>query len=120
MGLREDLENYFRTKNPSLIGTICDKMMQGAENVNGKKKVHSSLINAVALFIANQSCSNSKDKANKEYMDMICLLALKLNNETRWVLLNSIANELRYPNSHSYFFSCVILYLFVESNSEAV
>lgn len=27
LNLREDLESYFRTKNPKLIGVICDKMM---------------------------------------------------------------------------------------------
>jgi len=44
----------------------------------------------------------------------------KLNNETRWCFLNSIVNELRYPNNHTYYFACIILYLFVESNKEII
>lgn len=34
--------------------------------------------------------------------------------------LNAIANQLRYPNSHTHYFSCTLLYLFAEANSEAI
>jgi hypothetical protein len=53
MNLREDLEKYFRTKNPQLIQVICDKMMQSEEIINGRRKINSNIINAVALFIGN-------------------------------------------------------------------
>mmetsp|Transcript_9015 Transcript_9015/g.8420 ORF Transcript_9015/g.8420 Transcript_9015/m.8420 type:complete len:127 (+) Transcript_9015:3583-3963(+) len=53
-------------------------------------------------------------------MELFTEITVKLNNETRFCLLNSIVNELRYPNSHTYFFSCIILYLFHESNSEVI
>ena len=55
MDLREDLENYFRTKKPQLINIICDKMMQSEEIINGRRKINSNVINAVVLFIANQA-----------------------------------------------------------------
>jgi CCR4-NOT transcription complex subunit 1 len=51
--LREDLEKYFRTKTASLIQVICDKMMQSEEVINGRRKINSNIINAVALFIGN-------------------------------------------------------------------
>lgn len=38
----------------------------------------------------------------------------------RYLFLNAIANQLRYPNSHTHYFSCCLLYLFAEANSEAV
>ena len=53
MNLKEDLENYFKTKNVKLINVICDKMMQSEEIINGRRKINSSVINAVVLFIAN-------------------------------------------------------------------
>jgi hypothetical protein len=58
MNLREDLEKYFRTinsptRNSSLIQVICEKMMQSEEIINGRRKINSSIINAVALFIGN-------------------------------------------------------------------
>lgn len=38
----------------------------------------------------------------------------------RYLFLNAIANQLRFPNSHTHYFSCTILYLFAEANSEAI
>ena len=38
----------------------------------------------------------------------------------RYLYLNAIANQLRYPNSHTHYFSCTLLYLFAEANSEAI
>ena len=55
MNLKEDLENYFRTKNLKVISVICDKMMQSEEIINGRRKINSNVINAVVLFIANQA-----------------------------------------------------------------
>ena len=40
--------------------------------------------------------------------------------EGRFLFLNAIANQLRYPNNHTHYFSCVLLYVFAESSSEAV
>ena len=34
--------------------------------------------------------------------------------------MNAIANQLRYPNSHSHYFSCVLLYLFSEATQPVV
>lgn len=36
------------------------------------------------------------------------------------MFLNAIANQLRFPNSHTHYFSCTLLYLFAEANSEAI
>ena len=38
----------------------------------------------------------------------------------RYLFLNAIANQLRYPNSHTHFFSCALLSLFAETNHEAI
>ena len=54
------------------------------------------------------------------HMDIFQNLAVDLDNEGRYLFLNAIANQLRYPNSHTHYFSCAILYLFVEANSEAI
>lgn len=125
MNLREDLESYIRTKNSALISAICEKMMSSEEIINGKKKINGNVINAVVLFIANQSCSKQNSQqvpeiTNKESMELFKAMVYQLNNETRWLFLNSIINELRYPNNHTYYFSCIILFLFVESQHEII
>lgn len=38
----------------------------------------------------------------------------------RYLFLNAIANQLRYPNSHTHYFSCTLLHLFAEANTEAI
>jgi len=41
------------------------------------------------------------------------------NSEARYLVLNAIANQLRFPNSHTHFFSCVLLALFMDTKAEA-
>lgn len=53
LGLKEDLENYTRTKNQSLINDICMKMERSEELLNGTRRTNSNVIGAVVLFIAN-------------------------------------------------------------------
>ncbi len=47
-------------------------------------------------------------------------LAVDLDTEGRYLFLNAIANQLRYPNSHTHYFSCTLLYLFAEANAESI
>ena len=53
-------------------------------------------------------------------MDVFQQLAGELSAEERYLFLNAIANQLRYPNNHTHYFSCVLLYLFSEAGSERV
>ena len=48
------------------------------------------------------------------------MLTNELHPEQRYLFLNAVANQLRYPNNHTHYFSCVLLYLFVESHEEQV
>jgi hypothetical protein len=43
---------------------------------------------------------------------MLKSIILQLSTETRLCLLNSIVNELRYINSHTYFYSWIVIYMF--------
>ena len=54
------------------------------------------------------------------HMDIFQNLAVDLDTEGRYLFLNAIANQLRYPNSHTHYFSCTMLYLFAEANTEAI
>ena len=53
-------------------------------------------------------------------MDVFQHLMNNLDSEGRYFLLNAIANQLRYPNNHTHYFSCVLLYLFAEATSEYI
>lgn len=53
-------------------------------------------------------------------MDVFRFLADELNAEGRYWYFSSLANHLRYPNAHTHYFSCVILYLFSYSSNKMV
>jgi CCR4-NOT transcription complex subunit 1 len=40
--------------------------------------------------------------------------------DARYLALNAIANQLRFPNTHTHYFSCVLLVLFADAPHEAV
>ena len=40
--------------------------------------------------------------------------------EGRYLLLSAIANHLRYPNAHTHYYSCLLLWLFSDSKNELV
>jgi CCR4-NOT transcription complex subunit 1 len=50
----------------------------------------------------------------------VILKLMDLDDKGRYASINAIANQLRYPSSHTHYFSCVMLFLFSESKSLAV
>jgi len=51
---------------------------------------------------------------NTTAMSLFEHLIVNLDEEGRYLFLNALANQLRYPNNHTHYFSCVLLYLFSE------
>lgn len=49
-------------------------------------------------------------------LDIFQALIGDLDTEGRYLFLNAVANQLRYPNTHTHYFSFILLYLFAESN----
>lgn len=120
-GISDLLEKFFATKNFDLVIPICNRMMAAKENINGRIVPDSSVINAVVLSVVTQVCyektqgtseSSTKD-SNKELLKQ---MAAGLNDETRLCFLNSIVNELRYPNSHTFYLCMILIILFFESS----
>ena len=48
-------------------------------------------------------------------VDIYKRLVEDLDTEGRYLFLNALANQLRFPNNHTHYFSCVLLYLFSEA-----
>ena len=53
-------------------------------------------------------------------MDTFKQIVHTLNDSTRLVFLNSIVNELRFPNNHTFYFSCIILFIYAEAGREII
>jgi len=52
--------------------------------------------------------------------ELFVLLIDGLNEEGRYHVLNAITNQLRYPNNHTHFFSCLLLFIFAEVPDEGL
>ena len=45
-------------------------------------------------------------------MEIFAKMANEMDTEGRYLFLNALANQLRYPNNHTHYFSCILLELF--------
>jgi CCR4-NOT transcription complex subunit 1 len=85
-------------------------------------EVDAPKVNSLVLYVgihalARQSSQNSLSHTPE--MEVLQKL-MDFDDKGRYVCLNAIANQLRYPSSHTHYFSCVMLYLFSESKNVAV
>jgi CCR4-NOT transcription complex subunit 1 len=83
------------------------------------------LVNALVLYIGQQGVEEHASKSNTRnafetsaHATILEKLAQAMQPEARYYLLSAMANQLRYPNSHTYFFSFTILRLFGVDFSE--
>lgn len=88
----------------------------------GSSEVDASKVGSLVLYVgaharARQSSQISLSRTPE--MDVIQKL-MDFDDRGRYTCLNAIANQLRFPSSHTHYFSCVMLFLFSESKSVAV
>ncbi|KAJ8336619.1 hypothetical protein SKAU_G00378390 [Synaphobranchus kaupii] len=145
---KKDLDSYLKTRSPVTFlselrsnlqvgGTILgpwkhlqqsDTSIDQVSNEAGNR-YNIQLINALVLYVGTQAIAHIHNKGStpsmstithSAHMDIFQNLAVDLDTEGRYLFLNAIANQLRYPNSHTHYFSCTMLYLFAEANTEAI
>lgn len=119
--LRADIESYLKNRQPAdfITGLLPRLCKEGSKDIDALK------VNALVLFIGIQAISRlqssqfSHSLAHSPEMEILQKL-MDLNDRGRYISLNAIANQLRYPSSHTHYFSCVMLFLFSESRDEGV
>ncbi|XP_064641680.1 CCR4-NOT transcription complex subunit 1-like isoform X3 [Lineus longissimus] len=124
---KKDLDSYLKTRSPvTFLSDLRSNLQVGSEPGN---RYNIQLINALVLYVGTQAIAYIQQKsltpsmttiAHSSHMDIFQNLAVDLDSEGRYLFLNAIANQLRYPNSHTHYFSCTLLYLFAEANTEAI
>ncbi|CAM0956224.1 unnamed protein product [Alopecurus aequalis] len=96
------------------------------------------LINSLVVYVgiqAVQQLQHNKANASAQQMNLspqveifqietatevFRNLLVNMDTEGRYLVLNAIANQLRYPNNHTHYFSFIILYLFAEATKDIV
>jgi CCR4-NOT transcription complex subunit 1 len=113
LSIKEDIDSYFETRNPACVKEICNKMRIPDLN-SPQEKLNLKVINAAVLYIGVRALENPESQ--RESSDLLLSILMTLDNETRKFFVNAIANQLRYPNSHTQYFSCILLFLFENCN----
>jgi len=129
--MRHDLETLLKSRQPppelmdSLPGRLLHTDPALAQKAGTRYNV--PLINALVLTVGTQAIVQAQTKpapqsslAPSASMDVFVRLARDLDTEGRYHFLNALANQLRYPNSHTHYFSCVLLFLFSEADKDVV
>ncbi|KAK6167379.1 hypothetical protein SNE40_021420 [Patella caerulea] len=124
---KKDLDSYLKTRAP--INFLSELRSNLQQSVEPGCHYNIPLINALVLYVGTQAIhfihgkgqsSSMGTIAPSSHMDIFQNLAVNLDTEGRYLFLTAIANQLRYPNSHTHYFSCTILYLFAQANNEQI
>ncbi|OQD76059.1 hypothetical protein PENDEC_c005G02410 [Penicillium decumbens] len=111
------------------VQRICDAVVRHNANDTAlfyvPVNVDVVLVNALVLYIGQQAAKEHASKSNTRsafenstHAALLEVLVQNMQPEGRYYLLSAMANQLRYPNSHTYFFSFTILRLFGVDYSE--
>ena len=80
--------------------------------------VNSTLLHALVLHIGQSAITSAGQKGGQAFTSdspqakLLTKLAKELHPEARYYFLSAMAHQLRYPNSHTHYFSYALLHLF--------
>ncbi len=106
---------------------ICDAVYHPQEQETGLDfvtvTVDRILLHAMVLYIGTQAITAAGPKgptfnATSIHVHLLEQLVREFRPEARYHLISAIVNQLRYPNSHTHYFSYAILHLFGSSSGD--
>ena len=127
MNLKDDFEKYAATKNMKYIIDVCNKLILVKTQTSSANRL---LINAIVLYLAELTLNNGKNNSmedencyqltRSECTDVFDKILERVDTPTADIFLNSIVNELRFPNSYMLYFSNLILHIFETSSKQII
>ncbi|KAI9825613.1 MAG: hypothetical protein M1832_000957 [Thelocarpon impressellum] len=81
-------------------------------------RVDLAVLTSLVLYVGTSAIAMVGQKGGPTFVstspqaDLLNKLARELNAEARYYFLGAIANQLRYPNSHTHYFSYALLFMF--------
>ncbi|KAJ6686075.1 CCR4-NOT TRANSCRIPTION COMPLEX [Salix purpurea] len=137
--MKTDVDEYLKTRQQgsSFLAELKQRLLLSpGEAASSGTRYNVPLINSLVLYAGmqaiqqlqartphGQSAGNTVPLAVflvDAALDIYQTLILDLDTEGRYLFLNAVANQLRYPNNHTHYFSFVLLYLFAESNQQEI
>ncbi|KAG8083810.1 hypothetical protein GUJ93_ZPchr0010g8112 [Zizania palustris] len=139
--MKTQIDEYLKRPEGSFLTDLKQKLLlpQNEANIAGTR-YNAPLVNSLVLYVGMQAVQQLQlNKANasasaqqinqsppldifqiETVTEVFRSLVMNSDTEGRYLLLNAIANQLRYPNNHTHYFSFIILYLFSEATQEIV
>lgn len=137
--MKADIDEYLKTRpqGSSFLTELKQRLLlpPSEASVSGTR-YDVPLINSLVLYVGMQAIQQLQSRTAHAQtpvnpaslavflisaaLDIFQTLIVELDTEGRYLFLNAIANQLRYPNTHTHYFSFVLLYLFAEANQEIV
>lgn len=119
--LRADLDAFLKDRQRSeFVASLLPRLYKA-----GTTEVDAPRVNALVLYVGIHGINRLQNSqvhqtlAHTPELEILQKL-MELNDHGRYISLNAIANQLRYPSSHTHYFSCVMLFLFGEAKNSAV
>ncbi|CDS10313.1 hypothetical protein LRAMOSA02989 [Lichtheimia ramosa] len=119
-GAKNEIDGFINAHMPKRFVTELVKKLQSGSTDQQGGRYNIPLMNSVVFYVGVKGISLGIPVNQGAPMEIYQHLLTDLDPEGRYVFLSAIANQLRYPNSHTHYFSCVLLYLFAESEQEAI
>jgi CCR4-NOT transcription complex subunit 1 len=128
---KDDIDSYLKTRGPvSFLLDLRSKLLLPAYQLTEYStcRYDMNMINALVLYVGVQAIADCQNEPQQGFtpithspqMDIFQQLLVDLDTEGRYLFLTAVANQLRYPNSHTHYFSCVLLYLFSEATQDVI
>ncbi|PWA89109.1 transcription regulator [Artemisia annua] len=137
--MKTDVDEYLKTRpqGTSFLPDLKQKLLLSpSEAARAGTRYNVPLMNSLVLYVGMQAIQQLQARtphgqsmaSNASLaiflvgaaLDIFQTLIFELETEGRYLFLNAVANQLRYPNNHTHYFSFILLYLFSESNQEAI
>lgn len=140
LGIKKAVENYIRAPSETGISAIIALLKITTEKPTAgigfsEIGVNIQAVNALVLYIgvmaatlpaSDKMTSGNKDQkgifssfdSSNEYYTLLVQLFSQGSAEIRYFVAEAVANNLRYPNKHTLFFSCSILSIFGASGQK--
>lgn len=137
--LKKLIDSYLDEPSMKTLKTIASRLL--LDNPQAEAGIGFSVINsdaqlmhALVLYVGMRAVSDAKGgqvatvtdddsvqfNRNSVYLKLLSQLASHLPVESKYFLFSAMANQLRYPNAHTHFYSCVILSLFGSYGSDVL
>lgn len=124
--MRADIDTFISTRQPpTMPSTLKQRFVREGDTAAAASRYNVTLINAFVCYVGAQASAQgikvgTSNTLQGPLMEMFQRLTSELDAEGRYHLLNAIANQLRYPNAQTHYFSCVLLCLFGDATQELV